>query len=145
MAKKKKKAKISQEPSPGKRAKIDERPGQILDSHIAWHFNRMDADGPWPSEPRHLSEYRDKLYSYEQQTVGEIFHESKAYNHSIAVGRLIHKAQARLDELRISVEVLHRLRFKGKTRLWGLLSGNIFQILWLDPKHEICPSQKRHT
>ncbi|WP_319778402.1 hypothetical protein [Maridesulfovibrio sp.] len=143
----KKTAKINQNPTPSKTVKFSENPEQILDSHISWHFNLMDQapESPWTSLPKHLNRYADKLHAYEKQTIAEIFHEKQQYNHAVPVGRLVPRAQARLNTLKIKVDALYRLRFGGKPRLWGILKGNIFQILWFDPQHQVCPSEKKHT
>jgi hypothetical protein len=44
------------------------------------------------------------------------------------------------DQTRIS-----RLRLGGTERLYGFLLGNVFHVVWWDPRHEIWPSELRHT
>ncbi|MCW4013089.1 MAG: hypothetical protein NWF07_08870 [Candidatus Bathyarchaeota archaeon] len=145
MAKQKKVPSFKQNPSPTKTVKFVERPEQILDSRISWQFNLMDSDGPWKSLPKQLNKHIKTIHAYEKQTIGQIFHEQHEYNHSIPIGKLIPRAQKRLKDLHINVEILHRLRLGGRPRLWGILEGNIFQILWVDPSHQVCPSKKKHT
>lgn len=38
-----------------------------------------------------------------------------------------------------------RLELDGMRRLYGVMTGNEFHIIWWDPKHEIWPSKKKHT
>lgn len=136
---------VGENPSVKKKASFKERPEQILESNIAWHFSKMDRGGPWATPPRSLNQYLGNIHSYEQQTIAEVFHQNHAYNHPVPVESIIPRARNRLTELGLKVEALHRLRLGGRPRLWGILIGNIFQILWFDPNHEICPATKKHT
>ena len=62
-------------------------------------------------------------------------------NHEIEVSRIIPEAQERLVELhKADYDVLFSLRVSGKIRIWGIREGRVFQILWFDFEHEICPS-----
>ena len=40
---------------------------------------------------------------------------------------------------------LFSLRISAKCRVWGILDGRVFKVLWYDPKHEVYPSTKGHT
>lgn len=67
-------------------------------------------------------------------------------SHNIEVNQIVKDAQRRLEEIRqADVDELFSLRLSGKERIWGIVDRNIFKILWWDPKHEICPSAKKHT
>jgi len=37
------------------------------------------------------------------------------------------------------------LRFDSEERIIGVLEGDVFQIIWWDPKHEFCECKKKHT
>lgn len=57
---------------------------------------------------------------------------------------MISEAQTRLEELKLDdEEELFRFRLDGTARVWGIREGRVFKILWWDPEHEICPSNKR--
>ncbi|RKU30715.1 hypothetical protein C6497_03290 [Candidatus Poribacteria bacterium] len=68
-------------------------------------------------------------------------------HHMIPVNSIIKPAQERLAELGHDDENrLASFHINGKQRLWAIRrSVNIFYLLWWDPKHEICPSPKKHT
>ena len=65
----------------------------------------------------------------------------------IPVSRIVTSAQKRLAELGHDHEdSLASFHINGKQRLWAIRrSENQFFLLCWDPKHEICPSHKRHT
>ena len=67
-------------------------------------------------------------------------------NHAIEVDKLSPKAQKRLAELGLDdIGKLFSLRAQGKIRIWGVRQANVLKILWFDPKHEVCPSPKKHS
>ncbi len=56
------------------------------------------------------------------------------------------KAQARLGEIQADdLDELWELRLTGKKRVWGTRTGHIFQVLWWDPHHTVCPAKLKHT
>jgi len=67
-------------------------------------------------------------------------------SHPISVSKIIKEAQKRLAELKLDdTDDLFSIRFSGRERLWGIRSRNLFQVLWWDPEHKICPSALKHT
>jgi hypothetical protein len=67
-------------------------------------------------------------------------------NHAIPLGDLCYAAQKRLVEIQQDdVDDLISLRLTGTMRVWGIRDRNILKILWWDPNHNVCPTQKRHT
>lgn len=42
-------------------------------------------------------------------------------------------------------ETMFRFRLGGEKRLWGFRDQAIFHVVWWDPDHEVCRSEKRHT
>ncbi len=66
-------------------------------------------------------------------------------HHDHPVTDLTPVAQERLRQLDENEERIFRFRLKGKCRLWGFRSGNLFRILWYDPEHSVYPVSKRHT
>ncbi len=86
-----------------------------------------------------------KLTSYESMTWQEIFN-NKRRNHSVPIASLTPEAQKCIRELKLDdVDELYRLRLSGKERIWGILEGYVFKIIWWDPEHTVCPSFKKHT
>jgi len=85
----------------------------------------------------------NKLQSFETMKWSDILGNK---SHMIAVEKICRKAQARLKEIgQEDVDELVSLRFGSKGRLWGIRDNEYLKILWWDPNHEICTSQKKHT
>ena len=62
-------------------------------------------------------------------------------DHHVTIEQLVPEARTRLEELELDdIGQLYRLRLRGAQRVWGILEGYIFKILWWDPDHTICPS-----
>jgi len=73
----------------------------------------------------------------------EQYGNGKTKHHSVAIADIISEAQKRLIELRLDdVDQLFSLRLEGKIRIWGIRKYSFLRILWIDLKHEICPSDK---
>ena len=68
-------------------------------------------------------------------------------NHNIPVISINKEARKRLTEIeKDDIDYLFSVRINGKQRLWGIRRDlHAFNLLWWDPKHEICPSKKKHT
>ena len=112
-----------------------------------WSLALFDADGPWGTcrfDPAlDLWDVLSKLKNYESMKWSEILLNKKR-DHSVEVGKLISDAQKRLEERNLGeFEELFRFRLTGEQRLWGIRDGRIFRIIWWDPEHEICPSNKQ--
>jgi len=42
-------------------------------------------------------------------------------------------------------EELFEIRLSGKERVWGTMTGAVFNLLWWDPNHEVYEVKKKHT
>src|SRR5690606_20838174 len=115
---------------------------ETSDSRVAWRFCHVDHAGPWGFGTLTIAELMDKLAAFESMTCREIFDMGEEPGKHYDVAAIPNKIAAqRLDELRLSdMTKISRLRLGGKPRLYGLLHGNVFHILWWDPEHEIWPS-----
>ncbi len=115
----------------------------------AWRFGWFDHDGQWGFSETTAAKHQEilvKLGYWEQKTWAQIMSEDPKSQHSCEVTSLIPEAQDRLKEKKLDdYDSLFRFRLTGRERLWGILNGNIFYVLWWDPGHAICPSTKRHT
>ena len=79
-------------------------------------------------------------------TWDEIFVKTKKHHHPVEVSKLLKEAQNRLLELeKDDWSELYSIKIGGTLRIWGMKDGQYFQVLWWDPKHEICPSKLKHT
>ncbi|MGW3608203.1 MULTISPECIES: hypothetical protein [unclassified Micromonospora] len=48
-------------------------------------------------------------------------------------------AQRELDQV---TEELFRFRISGPKRLWGFRADEVFHVLWWDPDHKVCPTDR---
>jgi len=115
-----------------------------------WQFSILDFSYPrwgWKNF-KGESLCRDvlrKLADYESMTWQEIFNDKKR-NHPVLIKSLPSQVQKCISELKLDdIDQLHRLRLNGQERVWGILEGYIFKIIWWDPKHTVCPSPKKNT
>lgn len=149
MAKRDKKAKFSQEPRAGK-PKISETPENHDKQKVSWQFSKADVQhDKWGW---HLLDHEafvqmfltGSLPGIESQTWAEL--KNGKQHHSIEVAKLCRDAQRRLEDLKLDdQDEVFSLRLTGQHRIFGIREGAALKILWNDPNHEICPSQKRHT
>lgn len=97
------------------------------------------------SETLELLKFLDELTG---KTWGECENETAnghKRHHDHAIKDLTPEAQDRLRHLDENEERIFRFRLKGKCRLWGFRSGDLFRVLWYDPEHAVYPVSKRHT
>ncbi|MBU2622474.1 MAG: hypothetical protein KKD92_09180 [Proteobacteria bacterium] len=146
-SKNKKKPQINFQPKPTKEATHTKNPEGYQNQFISWHLQCIDSSGAWPCSFETLQKIRNRLSEYENLKWSEV--SSKGSNHPLPINKIIPKAQRRLSELGyVDIESLYQLKISNgnqKQRLWGIRKENIFQILWWDPRHEVCPVEKRNT
>ena len=127
------------------------RGGSILDKEkleekkISWKFSIIDIDGKWTfkniEKDYFWNHLINKLKNFESQTIGEFIR--PIHNHKIEKCRLCKEAQKRLIKIELDdYEEFYSVHISSIERLWGVLEGSNFNILWWDPLHEICPSNK---
>ncbi|RJP86702.1 MAG: hypothetical protein C4518_13095 [Desulfobacteraceae bacterium] len=112
-----------------------------------WQTGVIDVDGPWGwKDIEHnlfFTTILPTMQNFETMTWFEILGRN---NHEVKIQQLIKPAQKRLAFLSLDdFESLVSLRLTGPQRVWGIKIQNVFKILWWDPKHEVCPSQLKHT
>ena len=149
MTKGDKKASRSNNPSNAKLPRGGGKVTPIENKTIVWQLGIIDKEGPWgwkaASEGELWDTLHDKIKDYETMTFEELMGKNRE-SHPISCSKIISKAQRRLDEISQSdLDDLFSIRISAKQRLWGVRDRNIFKILWWDPNHEVCPSQKKHT
>ena len=94
--------------------------------------------------------YRRVNLDRETQTWGEILLQNKKQNHSLNLDELNKAAQNRLASKYIEAESLISLRVTGNHRLYGYITGRVFNVLWYDDDHGdnstcVCRSYLKHT
>ncbi len=129
-------------------------PEQYYSQKPAWTFANADQE-MWSLTQEHIGdliwkEILPRLKALESQTWNEILVRDKKQNHSINVENLSKIAQDRLADRFIEAESLISLRVTGNHRLYGYMSGKVFNILWYDDDHGdnktcVCRSYLKHT
>jgi hypothetical protein len=117
------------------------------DVRLSWRLGTADVEGKWGWH--HVDNgtglyLKSKLAAFETMTWGELA--ASRNNKRIPVENICGEAQERLRHLkRDDVTDLWELRLTGEQRIWGWRVGDVMHLLWWDPRHEVCPSQKKRT
>lgn len=129
-------------------------PAQYYSQPPAWSFANSDTE-MWAFSQEHMgeliwTEILPRLKALETQTWSEILLKNKKQNHSLDLNDLNKVAQNRLASKYIEAESLISLRVTGNHRLYGYMTGRVFNILWYDDDHGdnskcVCRSNLKHT
>lgn len=142
----KKKPKWQVEPHPNKQPTAT-TPTSYHKLNPSWRIAKMEMVDPfgWHQvDSAMLSYIRDRIIEFERRTWAEILGDH--HNHPVEVGRLAPLAQERLQEMRQDdLEEMLSLRLSGKERIWGILDRGVCTLIWWDPEHQVCPSQKKNA
>lgn len=115
----------------------------------SWQFSRLELVDPfgWHSiDTALLHEIRERLQAFESMTWNEILVKGSKHNHAIQTTALCKDARDRLKEIRLDdIEELVSLKMSGEERIWGIKQHSVMLLLWWDPRHQVCPSHKKHT
>lgn len=116
------------------------------DDKISWQFSTMDMTGPFKFchiRPQTWGKILDRLKHLDARTWAEVIGER---DHPIAVEILSPKAKKRLQEIqRDDIDAVFSFHLEGEPRIVGVRVNNVFQVLWWDPNHEVCPAPLKHT
>lgn len=114
---------------------------------VSWRVGSVETDGPWPwtgLSPSNADRLRQVLSSIEQYgswgaAIGNNFK-------AIPVSNLTAAALRRLEQKNNEdLSALVQIHLGGKPRAWGIQRGSACHLIWWDPKHEVCPTNKKHT
>ena len=111
----------------------------------SWRFSTVDITGPfaWPKDDAIKLGILQKLHSFDSMTWGEIEGHD---HHAIPLEKLSKKANEQLQLIKQDdIDEIFSFHFSGKQRIIGIRDRGIVRLLWWDPKHEVCPSVKKHT
>ncbi|MDO4324088.1 MAG: hypothetical protein Q4C61_16365 [Lachnospiraceae bacterium] len=155
MAGSKRKKEVKQREFPdGKRIAQGGDPERYYSENPAWTFANSDQE-MWAFSQDHLgelfwAEIFPRLKSLETQTWSEILVRDKKQNHSLDLNELNKAAQDRLASKYIEAESLISLRVTGNHRLYGYVTGRVFNVLWFDDDHGdnnkcVCRYCLKHT
>ena len=143
----KKRPKKAFTPTPSKTPKVGV-PEDAERQTIQWSFLRFDNhvwhDHQYQFGP--FCEIAGHMKSYERMTWAQVRSASGGRDHPLPMSKLTADAQRRLEGLKLDdFDELWRLRFTGVKRVWGVRIGRVFNVLWWDPQHKVCPSAMKHT
>lgn len=137
--------------------RIGVNPSSYDNQRISWQFSRLDHEhdrwGWGRLEAQQCWELftSGQLHHIESMTWQQLKSAAGGRNggtnsHSIPVENLSPDAQRRLSELKLDdQDAVFSLRLTGKLRVIGFQAGSAFRVLWYDPEHEVCVSNKRNT
>lgn len=126
-----------------KKTKLVVDPNSYLQKKPSWHFNRVDKE-KWPLNSID-KELFSKLSDIETMTWAEIKHAKKKH-HTVDVSGMNKSAKDRLCERKMEdIDEMFSFCLKGTHRLYGIISDGEFYAIWNDLKHEVYPSEKKHT
>ncbi len=111
-----------------------------------WQVSTIDTEGAWGWHQMNgeiWNEIHKRITSFESMPWVEIY---KTGSHYVPIKSLCSPAKKRLEDIQQDdTDRLFSLRITGIKRIWGIRDRNILKIIWWDPKHEVCPSVKKHT
>ncbi len=114
-----------------------------LDGVWSWGIKRDWGEHNWKNTLMPFLSEMEKLYWCDIKTQTASGHKK---HHSMDLDSIVKEAQERLVEIKQDDnDKLFRFRISGTKRLWGVIHGPRFYILWYDPTHQIYPTEKRHT
>ena len=152
-SKRKKEVKQREVPS-GKHIAQGGDPERDYSEKPAWTFANSDQE-MWAFSQERLgelfwTEILLRLKALETKTWSEILVHDKKQNHSLDLDKLNRVAQDRLASKYIEAESLISLRITGNHRLYGYMTGRVFNVLWYDDDHGdnstcVCRSHLKHT
>ena len=115
----------------------------------SWQFSKIETCDPFGwhvLQGEKLHQLLERIQAFESMTWNEILVEGKKHHHSISTDNLEKTAKDRLAELFLDdIEYLVSLKVDGCGRIWGIRQESILLLLWWDPDHKVCKSQKKHT
>ena len=119
-------------------------------------FNRIDRDGEFAFDVKRedfdAKAVFEKMIHYNSMTWVEIEKQThdkgKSKHHFITdLESLSKECIDRIKKMHLEEETDNIFSFAltNKVRVFGLRKLGMFYVLWYDPYHKICPSEKKHT
>jgi hypothetical protein len=109
---------------------------------MVWRLARVDLGGRWgwaQLVTGHVEKLHELMSIFEAETPRKLRGTNRMKD--IPPEHLCRDAQKRLAEIsQDDAAQLTELRFgHAKWRVWGVLNGSMFDVLWWDPDHTVCP------
>lgn len=142
--KKKPRFEASNKPDVKKQPVAREEPEPL--GNPAWRIGWADDGGLWSTtaiDAENLAGILVRMKGWETMT----WHAINGPDNHYSYENICKEAKARFKERNMVLfsDNLYSLRITGRRRLWGILTGGIFHILWWDPEHSVYPVAKKHT
>lgn len=84
---------------------------------------------------------KESLQKYEDMSWEALLNRSSC--HPLPVHKATRRARDRFVAICPDVATLHQVDFSKLGRVWGVKTGQYFQLVWHDPHHTVCPTRKR--
>ena len=106
----------------------------------------MRLDGPYSwrmIDPVDLVRAFEFLSQTARRKWGEIITQPGGHHHLIETADLVRPAcDDLLEAIPGGTDEVMSLRLTGQKRIFGYMEVGVMHILWWDPEHEICPSER---
>lgn len=120
----------------------------IDQNKVFWSFSIYDSLINFPgigTRDFSFSVIANYFCDCEKRTWADIERNHKR-DHSIEISKLAKFARERLVEIQQDdIDHLWSIHVNGLFRIWGIRDHSLLKVIWLDPNHKICPSNKRNT
>lgn len=130
-------------------------PNSSENKNVLWAFDNIDRGGDFSFDINRKDFNHklilDKMMEYGTMTWNEVSKQThdngKSKHHSINYDALSKQAMNRIiaKQLTQDSDLLYSFALQNKLRVFGIRKNEIFHVLWYDPKHQVCPSVKKHT
>lgn len=141
--------------SKGTKRVVEREKGSTDNLCSVWVFTNVDREGKFAFDVsrgdfRH-KDVMEKLIEYSRMTWRAIKNHThdkgKSKHHYLSYKSLSKDAQDRFmaKKLEKDSDALFSFALNNTLRIVGIREGEKFKVLWYDPKHEVCPSAKKHT
>lgn len=126
--------------------KVKQNPESYFSKSPSWCFSKCDIGyDKWSIYNSDvINDILPKLISLEQRKWADIISDKK-HNHWIKCEDFSKEAQNRITSTPQSFDALFSLRLTGTFRLFGFIEDGVYYVIWVDPNHEVCPSNLSHT
>lgn len=120
---------------------------------IAWCFDMVDKNGPFSFVPERpdfdCQNILNKLISLSSMTWADLkkgtHDKGKSKHHVLSPDKLSSEAMKRVKALNLEEEQdrIFSLALENRLRIIGVRENEKFHVIWYDPKHKFCPSNKK--
>jgi hypothetical protein len=132
--------------APAQKGLEGQRPTSTQNQKVVLRISKLDFDGPWCFSKVSKEDFAKILKAFkgfESMKWSEI---EGPRHHFVEIGKIINDAQRRLETIGLDdISSLFSFSIEGEPRVWGVRINEVFNVLWWDPEHKVCPSVKKHT